>query len=234
MKSVDKAAHLQQLTQLLMGLGSPLRSAAAQADKNSGLKFLAIRVPVLKQVATRDFSLSQLSAAERLAVWDHVWKQSPYYEVMAVPLYHYRSQGLRIDPASFAVIRTWIERVENWGHCDELGYILSCFTELDPDLLLPYLHDLNRGGKLWKIRASIVATVHYSGKNAAFLPPGKVFPLLEPHVGNKNKYVSKAIKWVLREMKEKYPRDVRHFATAHGEELGRAFLRSVDSSEKTA
>jgi len=226
--------YLERLTERLVSLGEPRRSAAARDDKKSRLEFLAIPVPVLKKVATRDFSLSDLPESRKLTVWDHVWWNSPYYEVMAVPLYHYRSRALRIDPSAFGVIGKWIERVENWGHCDELAYILSCLTELAPRRLLPYLHELNVSESIWKVRASIVSTVHYSGKNSVYLPPDEVFSLLRRHTGNGNKYIARSVKWVLREMHRRYPSEVERFAIEHAEGLGAAFLRLVGPAEGSA
>ena len=219
--------YLERLTDLLVSLGEPRRSAAARDDKKSRLEFLAIPVPILKKVATRDFSLSHLPESQALAVWDHVWQNSPYYEVMAVPLYYYRSRRLRIDPSAFEVIGRWIERVENWGHCDELSYVLSCLTELAPRRLLPYLHKLNASNNTWEVRASIVSTVHYSGKNSVYLPPDEVFSLLRRHVGNRNRYIANSVKWVLREMHRRYPSEVRRFALDHADDLGAAFLRLI-------
>jgi len=222
METKTKAeAYLQQLTALLKSLGSPQRSLAAKADKNSSLEFLAIRVPVLKEVATRSFALNGLDAVQRLRVWDYIWQNSPYFEVMAVPLYHYRSQGMQVDPTEFKVIGRWINRVENWSHCDELSYVLSCFTEQNPPRLLPYLARLNRSRNIWQIRASIVSTVHYAGKNSVYLSPDQVFPLLEPHVANKDKYVAKPVRWVLREMHRRYPRETATFANVHAQVLGK-------------
>ncbi len=211
--------YLSKLTNLLIPLGLPRRSASAKSDKNSNLEFLAIRVPVLKKVATKDFTLPHLTEESKLEVWDYIWQHSPYYEVMAVPLFYYRCKGLKLEPAMFEVVKHWISRVENWGHCDEYSYILSCLTELEPKKVLPFLQALNTSDNIWQIRASIVSTVHYAGKNSVFLPPNVVFPLFENHCSHRDRYVSKAIGWVLREMRRRYPVEVEAFVLARIDEL---------------
>ncbi len=225
MTELELETYLLQVTDLLKPLGSPKRSQAAKDDKNSNLEFLAIRVPILKQVATKDFSLAHLNETQRLEVWDFIWRTSPYYEVMAVALFHYRCQGLKVTPTIFAGIKNWIARVENWGHCDEFSYILSCLTELEPKKVLPYLQELNNSDNIWRIRTSIVSTVHYAGKNLVYLPPDVVFPLLENHISHWDKYVSKAVGWVLREMRRKYPAQVEEFVMANHDDLSAMALK---------
>jgi 3-methyladenine DNA glycosylase AlkD len=225
MTELELERYLLQLTDLLKPLGSPRRSLAAKDDKNSKLEFLAVRVPILKKIATKDCSLAHLNEAQRLEVWDFFWRNSPYYEVMAVALFHYRCQGLKVAPTTFAVIKNWVERIENWGHCDEFSYILSCLMEQNPKKLLPYLFELNNSHDIWKIRISIVSTVHYAGKNSVYLAPEDVFPLLSRHIGNKNKYIAKAVGWVLREMRRKYPVQIEEFVMAHRNQLSAVALK---------
>ncbi len=228
MTKLELETYLVLLTDSLRALGSPKRSQAAKDDKNSSLEFLAVRVPILKQAATKDFSLAQLNEGQRLEVWDFIWRNSPYYEVMAVALFHYRCQGLKVTPTAFATIKDWIERVENWGHCDEFSYILSCLAEREPKQVLPYLIELNNSSNIWKIRTSIVSTVHYTGKNSVYLSPEDVFPLLLSHVAHKNKYITKAISWVLREMRRKYPVQVEEFVMANSDDLSATVLKISD------
>jgi 3-methyladenine DNA glycosylase AlkD len=217
--------YLAELTNLLIPLGSPRRSLSAKSDKNSRLEFLAIRVPVLKKVATKDFTLPHLNESSKLEVWDFIWQHSPYFEVMAVPLFYYRCKGLRLEPALFEVVKHWISRVENWGHCDEFSYILSCLTELEPKKLLPFLLELNTSHNTWQIRASIISTVHYAGKNSVYLPPNVVFSLLENHLSHRDKYVAKAVGWVLREMRRKYPQEVEEFVKENIDDLSAVALK---------
>src|SRR5262249_15201177 len=108
------AAHLERLCVLLRSYAEPRRVTAAQHDKDSKYTFLAIRVQILRRVATKEFVLEELDAAERLLVHDYVWNNTDLYEVMSIPLLFYRSRGRRIEDAAFATISHWIGRIDNW------------------------------------------------------------------------------------------------------------------------
>lgn len=195
--------------------GQPSRTAAAQRDKGSRYRFLAIRVPVLRRVALSEFDLSRYAADHRLRIFDYIWRQSNEYEILSIPLLYYRNKALKIRPEDFAVIRNWIDRVDDWGHCDDLAAIYSFCCHNWPELVLPFLHKLNGESNLWAIRASIVALVHYSGKNAVYLSPEQVMPLLDPHLVNREKYIANAVGWILREMHKVYPREIEAYVAAN-------------------
>lgn len=227
MKSIDKDRYLDELTTILIAKGSPRRAESAQRDKGSTKTFLAIRVPVLREVAVRSFALRELSPADRLAVWDHVWRKSPHYEVMSIPLMHYLAQKAKIDAAVFPVMREWIDRIDDWGHCDGFGGCMSFLAHKSKGDVLPTLRKWNRAKDIWRIRASIVSLVHYSGKNAVYLTPDEVLPFLERHLGHDNKYVANAVGWILREMHHVYAKEIDRYVAAHRDELTRAALRKA-------
>ena len=213
MKHLDRQNLLDQLTATLITLGSPKRALAAQNDKSTNYECLAIRVPVLRKVATKDFAQKDLSPKDRLALHDYIWNQASYYEVMSIPLLFYYAEGRkrRLERFQFNTIKSWIDRVDDWGHAGGLGGILSFFNEQFKHDVFPYLQSLNRQSDLWSIRVSIVALVHYSGKNAVYLAADEAFPLLEPHIERKEKYIANAVGWVLREYRRKHPRVTEDF-----------------------
>ena len=227
MTDADKARYLAELTALLVAQGQPRRAAAAQGDKGSAKTFLAIRVPVLRDIALRGFALPGLTPPARLEVWDHIWRTSPHYEVMSVPLLVYLAQGRKIDPAAFGVIRHWIDRVDDWGHCDNLSGVLSFLNHADKDAVMPYLEALGRSGDIWRVRASMVSLIHYSGKNAVYLTPAEVLPFLDPHLAHPDKYVANAVGWVLREMNHAYPAEIGGYVRANRDRLTGTALRKA-------
>lgn len=209
-------AYLKRLVALLRSHGEPRRAAAAQRDKGSRYTFFAIRVPVLRRVATTDFALRELTAAQRLEVHDYIWKNTDVYEAMSIPLLYYRHQGRRIDDQAFDTIRRWIARIDNWGHCDDLAVVYSYCNHNRPERVTPFLRKLNASDDIWRIRTSLAALVHYSGKNAVYLTPDMVFPMLDPHLANENKYVANAVGWVLREMRRGFAKDVDGYVRTRG------------------
>ena len=78
-------------------------------------------------------------------------------------------------------------------------------------------------------RISIVSLVHYSGKNAVFLPPDKVLPLVSKCLGDVRHYVQTAVGWVLREMGQVYPDEVGSYLETHAPAMSApAFSRAIE------
>lgn len=229
MQRLDLQGYLDQLTGLLLLHGDPGRAKAAQKDKSTRFECLAIRVPVLREIATKQFALKDLSSLERLKVHDYIWNNANYYEVMSIPLLYYRAQKHRVERFQFDTIQHWVRRVDNWGHADELAVTFSFYNEKFRDDVFPYLQELNRSDDLWRIRISIVSLIHYSGKNAVYLDPDQAFPLVEPHLGDGEKYIANSVGWVLREYAKAYPEQTEAFVQDHKGEISSTALRRMKS-----
>jgi 3-methyladenine DNA glycosylase AlkD len=215
----DEHSHLARLTSILQQYAQPSRAISAQKDKDSQYTFLAIRVPVLRRVATKEFRLSGLSAHEKLLIYDYIWNNAEFYEVMSIPLLYYRSKALEIENEAFPTISNWIDRIDNWAHCDDLAVIYSYFNHNRKRLVMPFLRKLNKSDSVWKIRASIVALAHYAGKRAIYLSPDEALPFLDPHLGQKNKYIANSVGWILREFRKKYPLEIRNYIAANSDKI---------------
>lgn len=207
--------YQQEVFQKLQPLSETDRVLRAQDDKKSKLKFLAIRVPVLRKLSKEGFSFESLAPEEVLAIWDFIWKSSEHYEVMSMPLMYYSNQGKKVDLSIWETLSTWNHRVENWGHADHLSGIYSHLLEKDKEngkeTVYQQLKEWNQSDSEWLRRMSLVSLIHYTGKKAVFLPVEWVFPLVDPCLEDLRYYVQKAIGWVLREMSRVYPEEVRGY-----------------------
>jgi 3-methyladenine DNA glycosylase AlkD len=204
----DRAATLREVTRELRKLAEPSRSVEARADKASRLKFMAIRVPMMRRRVKQGFSFYPNAPGEILKTWDHIWRSSAYYEVMSCPLFFYQLQGRGIAPWTFSVISGWSDRLENWGHCDLLSSVLANLCHNEPGIVYPFLLRLSQQQNEWKRRASAVSLIHYTGPRSTYLPVVKAFAVLSKLVTDDNRYVAKAVAWVLRE-----------YARGHSDEL---------------
>jgi 3-methyladenine DNA glycosylase AlkD len=209
-QSVMAACEAEVLA-CLIPLGEPGRVAFAQNDKKSQLQFLAIKVPVLRQVGRDGFSFYQRPVAEVLAIWDYIWFHSPYYEVMALALEYYGLLGAKIAPDIWPVLANWSRRVENWAHCDGLASIYSYLLVQRHDEVYSQLQSWNASQDLWLRRLSLVSLIHFSGKKAVFLSLEEVLPMLTNCLDDQRMYVQKAVGWVLRETGHVYQVEIRAY-----------------------
>ena len=83
----------------------------------------------------------------------------------------------------------------------------------------------NRAEDQWLRRISIVSLVHYSGKNAVFMPLERVLPLVTACLDDEREYVQKAVGWVLREMGRVYPDAVRRYLEDHAQSIAALAVR---------
>ena len=89
-----------------------------------------------------------------------------------------RAVGCELWP----VVRQWIDRVDNWCHSDGLSAIYSRLLETN-------------GESEWRRRATLVSLIHYTGKNAIFLPVKKVLPLVSNCIDDHRYHVQMAVGW---------------------------------------
>ena len=212
---MDYSRYEAEIYAKLQPLGDSSRTAFMKNYMKSQLEFLAIKVPVLRQIARDGFSFYDRSPEEMLATWNAIWFTSPCFEVMSMPLYYYERQGRKISPAIWPTLSTWSERVENWAHSDDLASIYSGLLAQNFDEVYSVLQNWNNAENQWLRRLSMVSLIHYSGKKAVFLPLDKVLPMLENCLDDERPYVQKAIGWVLREANYVYHAGISAFIEQH-------------------
>jgi 3-methyladenine DNA glycosylase AlkD len=118
-----------------------------------------------------------------------------------------------------------------------LSALYSRILESYPSEVYPQLIAWNTADSEWLRRISLVSLIHYSGKNAVFLPPDKVLPLVSNCLDDQRYYVQTAVGWVLREMGNVYKGEIIKYLESHVERLGTpAFSRAIErysSRERT-
>jgi 3-methyladenine DNA glycosylase AlkD len=222
--------YQREVAEALTALGNPAFGKAVQIDRGSRLKHLGLTFPGLRRRVRQGFSFYTLSEAQVLEVWDALWQTSPYGEVLFAALEFYAPiVRKRVSPNLWPVMRRWSDRVDNWCHSDRLSAIYSRILEADQAEVYPQLMAWNRAEAEWLRRISLVSLIHYSGKNAVFLPPEKVLPLVSNCLDDQRYYVQMAVGWVLREMGHVYRQAITHYLETHADQLGTpAFARAIE------
>lgn len=224
------ATYHDEVVGVLRAIGDPAFGARVRVDRGSQLEHLGIRFPALRQAVKRGFSFTRRPDGEVLDVWDDLWRESPYGDVLFAALEYYLPiVRKRISPALWPVVRHWADRVDNWCHADLLANVYSHILAAQPDDVYPQLERWNDSDNQWLRRISIVSLIHYSGKNAVFMAPERVLPLISNCLADHRNYVQKAVGWVLREMGHRYPDEIRAYLVEHGDALSTtAFTRSIE------
>ena len=165
-----------------------------------------------------------------LAVWDDLWMGSDWGDVLFAAEEYYRPiVRKRVDGAYWPVMKRWINRVDNWCHADVLSWTYSRLLEANPTTVMPVLEQWNVDAALWPRRVSIVSLIHYSGKNAVFLTPDEVLPMVDRCVEDRRQPMQKAVGWVLREMWRAYPIEIQGYLEANAGRIApSAFTRAIE------
>lgn len=217
----------------LQALGNPSFGRHMAEDRGSSLNYVGIRVPALRRRVREGFSFYDLDPAAVLAVWDDLWMGSAWGDVLFAAEEYYRPLvRKRVDPAYWPVMKHWIARVDNWCHSDVLSGIYSRLLEADPASVMPVLEGWNQDEALWPRRVSIVSLIHYSGKNAVFLSPEQVLPMVDRCVEDRRQPMQKAVGWVLREMWRAYPEEIRAYLETNATRIApSAFTRAIERTD---
>jgi len=225
-----KSDYHEEVAQALIAIGNPELGEAIRKDRGSQLEHLGIRFPALRKRVKQGFSFYDLPEDQVLEVWDALWRSSPYGDVLFAALEYYAPIVRKhVSPSLWPVIRHWSGRVDNWCHSDGLSGLYSRALERSPGDVYPQLEAWNAAEDEWLRRISIVSLVHYSGKNAVFLTPDKVLPLISNCLGDARHYVQAAVGWVLREMGQVYPDEIGHYLEAHASAMSAsAFARAIE------
>ncbi len=172
---------------------------------NSNLKFLSLRIPLVRATSKRGFSFSKLPADQQWPIWDYIWQNSIIYEVMLLSPYWAGRQPVKEIFKHRRLILGWLDRVDNWAHSDELSSHYSKLMEFDPKRMLPVFDKWGRSANPWFKRQSIVGLVYYSRVRKRHPPVNTLLKFIDRHMKDEHYYVQKGVGWALRECWNVYP-----------------------------
>jgi 3-methyladenine DNA glycosylase AlkD len=164
---------------------------------------IGLSVPLVRKEGKKNFSFSKQPKDERLKLWDYVWRNTSYYEVMSLALYNY--QGKSLSKNECQTLLGWISRCTCWEHSDDLSKIFAQIVEENPNCIIPTYKKWNRSNCPWKKRQSLVGLIEYASKRKKVLPFEELIRFVHPLLNDKEYYVQKGLGWTLREIYNVYP-----------------------------
>lgn len=219
--STVEAAH-EEVVAALRAIGNPQRGLAVQQDRGSQLEHLGIGFPALRARVKQGFSFSQRPFDEAFQIWDALWLRTPVGDVMFAALaFLEHVVKKQVPPTLWPRLVQWPDRVDNWCHADMLAGVNAHVLHANPAAVMPQLLAWSRDeGHEWKRRIAMTSLIHYSGRNAVFLPPAQMLPVLANVVGDARATVQLALGWVLRELDRDHPAVVDAFLAEHAAHIG--------------
>ncbi len=206
----------QAVTQIPVSL-SPKDIAIRRNICNSELDLIGLPVPQQRTLLKGLMKNLDPKSKSTLLLWDHVWKNSPFFEVKALPLFYYEAliKDKKTALAFWPTTKSWAKDLENWAHSDVLSKCYAALLEFEPTRIYPTLQTWNRSKNPWLRRQSVVSLLCYSALRKKVLPKTKLFPLVESLLADDHYYVQKGIGWTLRELSNAYPDATWTFLKKH-------------------
>ena len=199
----------------------------------SDLPHFGLSVPAQRRIFRQGYSFSSRPPAEQLPIWDGIWQAARHHETGLQAIYFCQAVS---DPSVLAsfwpVVRHWVERVEGWPWSDGLSGIYSQILEVEPNAVYPTLRDWTGSADPWKRRQSVVSLLNYSAQRRVVLPQDMILRLIEPLLGDPDRFVQKGVGWALREAGNVYPSVVRAFLQTNAAALSAiAFSAATEKLE---
>jgi len=173
------------------------------------------RLPFLTDNFFRDkTSYGKRPIKDQALIWSYVFKHTQDHEIGHLPiLFFKRLKSRKNAPVIeyWKLLKTWINNLDNWGHCDMVCGLYSSMLEESPDDVYPSLKTWANSKDPWKKRTAMVSLLYYYRCRKKVLPFGKMIALVEPQLEIDHYYLQKAIGWTLRELHNAYPKETWEF-----------------------
>ncbi|HMI04951.1 MAG TPA: DNA alkylation repair protein, partial [Pedobacter sp.] len=177
---------------------------------------IGLTVPMQRSLFKTGYSFSKLPVLEQLSIWDSIWKRATDYEILSQCIYFIEGNWKKADAEKvWEVVKTWVDKIDNWAHSDGLSVFYAHLMELIPEVIYKQYLEWNKSDNPWKRRQSLVGMLLYSKRRKTLLPASKLLVMVEPLLKDPDYFVQKGLGWALREIGNVYPEEAMAFLTTH-------------------
>jgi 3-methyladenine DNA glycosylase AlkD len=213
------------LIQALRDAGDPGRGADVRRYlKTSDLDFLGVRQPVNRRIA-REYS-RKVSGEDFVPYLRLLWGYRVFEvrRAAAESMLHFTPRGMEEGDA-VGLISEWLDDIDTWALTDPLGWCMGKLIIKNP-ALSEVLAEWGRSDNRWRRRMSILPYVDICTKNQYRPEYGAmILRALEPHLGDREFFVAKAVGWSLRQLSKHEPELVGEYIRTHRDKMSRLAIR---------
>jgi 3-methyladenine DNA glycosylase AlkD len=195
----------------------------------TGFFILGLPVPQQRNIFKKGYSFSKEPLMVQLKIWDKIWEETKMFEALTqaafFPEKHWKKLG---SVQTFKTLKSWIKKVDNWGHSDLFSSIIAKILVTDEQMVFNQLIKWNASKNPWERRQSIVPLAMYHRRNK-HIPFKQVISLVENLIHDDHYYVQKGVGWSLREIGTQYPEETWKFMNKYVRDISAiAFTASVE------
>jgi 3-methyladenine DNA glycosylase AlkD len=128
---------------------------------------------------------------------------------MSLCLIFVRKRHKKLDAKKlFKVLNSWINRIDNWAHSDELSYSFATLMDRLPKEVAELQQRWNTSKNPWERRQSIIIPIRINRPAGKQWPFGQLIQLVDNLVEDSEYFVQKAVGWSLRDLARHYPNEI--------------------------
>jgi 3-methyladenine DNA glycosylase AlkD len=204
------------LVEQLTNLANPVQAEVmGRYLKTCRLVFLGLRHPEIRRLAVEHARLVPETHFLRFVeeLWTHEVFEIRRAAIEALLVFVERGMP---SEAAMAAISRMLQDLDTWALVDPLGWSVSKLLQRDSGVW-SVLEHWARSGNAWTRRLSIVPLVDLCMKGQYTPECGpRILEALEPHLGDTEYFVAKAVGWALRELCKRDPDLVRTYIEEKG------------------
>jgi 3-methyladenine DNA glycosylase AlkD len=182
----------------------------ARYMKTSDLRFLGILIPQIRRTARRH--IQGLDVEELPRIVELLWKDEVFdFRLAAIEIMEkYSASGDK--SVALQMISGMIDDIDTWALTDPLCIVCLGTLLIRDWSIEKTVASWRKSENFWRRRATVLPYHHLSKKK--FHKPeytDRILRALEPHLSDREFFVSKAVGWVLRELSKREPETVKSY-----------------------
>lgn len=201
----------------------------------TGYEVLGVPSPELKTFSQFAFPLTTLTDEALLSQVDYVWKHSLTHDKMSVCLFAVQRRLKKQNATMYwAVLKHWLDRIDNWAHSDFLSSLYAKMMEYGVAEIYPKSLRWVKSAKAWERRQAVVLMAYAS--RIQHNRPSYEALMNSPIqcIEDTDYFVQKGVGWAFRDIGKRYPLELQRFLQAYATRLSTiAFATAVEKVEPT-
>ena len=191
-----------------------------KGEYGEGDKFLGIRVPELRKLASEKEIAEDLPIREVETLLSSSWHEERLFALLVL-VYRFPKASLKEKESIYNFYLEHTKWINNWDLVDTTAYKIVGPWLYDTNSSRKVLYDLAKSSNLWERRIAILSTMYFIGKREF----RDTLQLAEMYLQDEQDLIHKATGWMLREVGKQDLASLKQFLDSHYGEMPRVMLR---------
>ena len=191
----------------------------------SGAKCIGVTVPKIKElVKNYKQEFAELDFQNACEIADEFFIGKCREEIL-LSIFMLAGQKKKLTEIKWERIDNWLSSLDNWETCDQLSSNIVTPILVKKTDLIKNLFQLTKSDNKWKRRFAVATAANINHGGRAF--PKETFEISKPLLTDKEKEVTKAVGWAIREISKKCPKETFNFLEENIGQISKGLLKEA-------